>query len=75
MAASAVAMLEVLLEGLQNGTRSWAEWDESLEDTPNRAEVAVSRCEAELERAREQLRTLTRSADADVAPCAELQKA
>ena len=68
MAASAVAWLEVLLEGLKNGTRTWAEWDESLEDGPDRAQVAISRCEAELARARDDLRTLTRSADADEAP-------
>jgi hypothetical protein len=73
MAASAVAMLEVLLEGLKAGTRTWAEWDESLEDTPNRNEIAVSRCEAELARAREDLRALTRSG-AEEAPGAELQK-
>jgi hypothetical protein len=74
MAASAVAWLEVLLEGLKNGTRTWAEWDESLEDGPGRAQVAISRCEAELARARDDLRTLTRSADADEAPGTELRK-
>jgi hypothetical protein len=73
MAASAVAMLEVLLEGLKAGTRTWAEWDESLEDTPNRNEIAISRCEAELARAREDLRALTRSG-AEEAPGTELQK-
>ena len=75
MAASAVAWLEVLLEGLRNGTRTWAEWDESLEDTPDRTQMAISRCEAELARAREDLRALTRSADADEAPGTELHKA
>jgi hypothetical protein len=75
MAASAVAWLEVLLEGLKNGTRTWAEWDESLADTPRRTQIAVSRCEAELARAREQLRAATRSADADKAAGSELQQA
>jgi hypothetical protein len=74
MAASAVAWLEVLLEGLRNGTRTWAEWDESLADTPHRTQVAISRCEAELARAREELRAATRS-DADNAPSTELQEA
>ena len=75
MAASAVAMLEVLLEGLKAGTRSWADWDESLADTPDRTDVAISRCEAELARARAELRALTRSAGADEVPGAELPKA
>jgi len=75
MAAAAVAMLEVLLEGLKAGTRSWADWDESLADTPSRTDVAISRCEAELARARAELRAQTRSVGADEAPGAELQKA
>jgi hypothetical protein len=75
MAASAVAMLEVLLEGLKAGTRSWADWDESLADTPNPTDVAISRCEAELARARAELRALTRSAGADEVPGTELQRA
>ena len=75
MAASAVAMLEVLLEGLRAGTRTWADWDESLEDTPNRTQVAISWCEAELVRAREELRALTRSTGADEAPLNELPQA
>jgi len=75
MAASAVAWLEVLLEGLRNGTRTWAEWDESLADTPHRTQVAISRCEAELARAREELRAATRSADADKEPNTELHNA
>jgi hypothetical protein len=75
MAASAVAMLEVLLEGLKAGTRTWAEWDESLADTPSRTEVAISRCEAELARAREELRALARTAGADEAPGTALQEA
>ena len=75
MAASAVAMLEVLLEGLKAGTRTWAEWDESLADTPDRTEVAISRCEAELARAREELRALTRPEGADKAPATELPEA
>jgi hypothetical protein len=75
MAASAVAILEVLLEGLKAGTRTWAEWDESLADTPNRTEVAIDRCEAELGRAREELRALTRSAGADEPPGTELPRA
>jgi hypothetical protein len=74
-AASAVAWLEVLLEGLKTGTRTWSEWDESLEDTPDRTQVAISRCKAELARAREDLRALTRSADAGKAPGTELQNA
>ena len=56
-AASAVAWLEVLLEGLRNGARTWAEWDESLEGTPDRTEIAINRCEAELARARERAST------------------
>ena len=75
MAASAVAMLEVLLEGLKAGTRSWADWDESLAYTPNRTDVAIGRCEAELARARAELRALTRSAGADGGPGTELQQA
>jgi hypothetical protein len=75
MAASAVAWLEVLLEGLKEGTRTWADWDESLEDTPDRTEVAIERCEAELARARENLRAFTRSADADKGPYTELPRA
>ena len=75
MAASAVAWLEVLLEGLRNGTRTWTEWDESLEEAPDRTQLAISRCEAELARARENLRALTRSADADKAAGTELHKA
>jgi hypothetical protein len=75
VAASAVAWLEVLLEGLKNGTRTWDEWDESLADTPGRTQVAISRCEAELARAREELRAATRSADADKPPSTELQQA
>lgn len=68
MAASAVAWLEVLLEGLQSGTRTWADFDESLEDTPNRTEVAIRRCESELAKARDELRLLTRSEGAGEAP-------
>jgi hypothetical protein len=75
MAASAVAWLEILLEGLKKGTRTWADWDESLEDTPDRTEVAIERCEAELARARENLRASTRSADADNGPYTELPTA
>jgi hypothetical protein len=75
MAASAVAWLEVLLEGLKNGTRAWTEWDESLEDTPDRTEVAIQRCGAELARAREELRALTRSAGPEEAPGTELPTA
>jgi hypothetical protein len=75
MAASAVAMLEVLLEGLKAGTRSWADWDESLADIPNRTDVAIGRCEAELARARAELRALTRSAGADEVPGTELRQA
>jgi hypothetical protein len=61
MAASAVAWLEVLLEGLRNGSRTWADWDEDLEDMPDRTQIAIRRCEAELARAREHLRALTRT--------------
>jgi hypothetical protein len=61
MAASAVAWLEVLLEGLRSGTHSWAAWDASLDDTPDRTEIAISQCEAELARARERLRALNQS--------------
>jgi hypothetical protein len=75
MAASAVAWLEVLLEGLKTGTRTWAEWDESLADTPHRTQIAISGCEAELARARDELRAATRSAEADKPPTTELQKA
>jgi hypothetical protein len=75
VAASAVAWLEVLLEGLKNGTRTWAEWDESLADTPRRTQVAIRRCEAELAIAREGLRAATRSPDADEAPSKELEQA
>jgi hypothetical protein len=75
MAASAVAWLEVLLEGLKNGTRTWDEWDESLVDTPRRTQVAIRRCEAELAIAREGLRAATRSAEADEAPSTELEQA
>jgi hypothetical protein len=62
VAAAEVAWLEVLCQGLKDGTRSWAEWDESLGDMPDRAEVATGRCEAALEQAREELRTLSQSA-------------
>ena len=62
VAAAEVAWLEVLCQGLKDGTRSWAEWDESLGDRPDGAEIAASRCEAALERAREELRALTQSA-------------
>ena len=75
MAASAVAWLEVLLEGLTNGTRAWAEWDESLEDMPDRTELAIKRCETELARAREELRALTRSAVPGEVPGTELRQA
>lgn len=74
-AAAAVAWLEVLLEGLRNGTRTWAEWDESMEDTPDRTEVAIDRCGAALARAREHLRALTRSGEDDEEPPTELQRA
>jgi hypothetical protein len=59
VAAAEVAWLEVLCQGLKDGTRSWAEWDESLGGEPDRAEIAISRCEAALERAHEELRSLT----------------
>jgi hypothetical protein len=65
VAAAEVAWLEVLCQGLKAGTRSWAEWDESLGDVPDLAEVATSRCEAALYQAREELRTLTQSAESD----------
>jgi hypothetical protein len=65
VAAAEVAWLEVLCQGLKDGTRSWAEWDESLGGEPDRAEIAISRCEAALERAREALRALTRSGGSD----------
>ena len=65
VAAAQVAWLEVLCQGLKDGTRSWAEWDESLGDRPDRAEIAVSRCEAALEQAREELRVLTQSAESE----------
>ena len=71
-AASTVAWLEVLLEGLRDGTRTWAEWDESLEDWPDRTEVAINRCETALTRAHEDLRALTRSAETDMASGSEL---
>jgi hypothetical protein len=63
VAAAEVAWLEVLCQGLKDGTRSWAEWDESLGGEPDRAEIAISRCEAALERAREELRSLTQPGD------------
>lgn len=65
VAAAEVAWLEVLCQGLKDGTRSWAEWDESLGGEPDRAEIAISRCEAALERARDELRALTRSGGSD----------
>jgi hypothetical protein len=65
VAAAEVAWLEVLCQGLKDGTRSWAEWDESLGDTPDRTEIAVCRCEAALERAREELRALTQAAESE----------
>jgi|SRR5215472_3665432 len=65
VAAAEVAWLEVLCQGLKYGTRSWAEWDESLGDMPDRAEIAVSRCEAALEQAREELRALTQCDESD----------
>jgi hypothetical protein len=65
VAAAEVAWLEVLCQGLKDGTRSWAEWDESLGGEPDRAEIAISRCEAALERARENLRALTQSGESD----------
>jgi len=54
-----------MCQGLKDGSRSWAEWDESLADRPDRAEIAVSRCEAVLEQAREELRALTQSSDSE----------
>jgi hypothetical protein len=65
VAAAEVAWLEVLCQGLKDGTRSWAEWDESLDGEPGRAEIAIRRCEAALERAREELRALTQPGDSD----------
>jgi hypothetical protein len=65
VAAAEVAWLEVLCQGLKDGTRSWAEWDESLGGEPDRAEIAISRCEAALERARAELRALTQPRDSD----------
>lgn len=65
VAAAEVAWLEVLCQGLKDGTRSWAEWDESLGGESDRAEIAISRCEAALERARQELRALTQSGDSD----------
>ncbi len=74
MAASAVAWLEVLLEGLSSGTKSWAAWDASLDDTPDRTEIAISRCGAELARARERLRALNQSGQTGRAPGTELRR-
>jgi hypothetical protein len=65
VAAAEVAWLEVLCQGLRDGTRSLAEWDESLGDTPDHAEIAISRCEAALEQARAELRALTQSAESE----------
>jgi hypothetical protein len=65
VAAAEVAWLEVLCQGLKDGTRSWAEWDDSLGGEPDRAEIAISRCEAALERARQALRALTQSGESD----------
>jgi hypothetical protein len=65
VAAAEVAWLEVMCRGLKDGTRSWAEWDESLADRRDRAEIAVSRCESALEQAREALRALTQSGDSE----------
>jgi hypothetical protein len=65
VAAAEVAWLEVLCQGLKDGTRSWAEWDDSLGGEPDRTEIAISRCEAALERAREKLRALTQPGDSD----------
>lgn len=65
VAAAEVAWLEVLCQGLKDGTRSWAEWDESLGGEPDRAEIAISRCEAALERAHEALRSLSQPGDGD----------
>jgi hypothetical protein len=61
VAAAEVAWLEVLCQGLKDGTRSSAEWDESLHGIPDGTGVAISRCEAALEQARGELRWLTRS--------------
>ena len=68
VAAAEVAWLEVLCQGLKDGTRSWAEWDESLGDRPDRAEIAISRCEAALEQAREELRALAQSTECESEP-------
>ncbi len=65
VAAAEVAWLEVLCQGLKDGTRSWAEWDDSLGGEPDRAEIAISRCEAALERARDQLRALKQHENGD----------
>jgi hypothetical protein len=65
VAAAEVAWLEVLCQGLKDGTRSWAEWDESLSGEPDRAEIAISRCEEALERAREELRSVSQPRDND----------
>jgi hypothetical protein len=65
VAAAEVAWLEVLCQGLKDGTRSWADWDESLGGEPDRTEIAISRCEVALERAREVLRALTQSGKSD----------
>jgi hypothetical protein len=59
VAAAEVAWLEVLCQGLKDGTRGWAEWDESLDGIPDSTGIAISRCEAALELAREELRWLT----------------
>lgn len=61
VAAAEVAWLEVLCQGLRDGTRSWAEWDESLDGIPDGTQIAISRCEAALDQAREKLRALTQS--------------
>jgi hypothetical protein len=65
VAAAQVAWLEVLCQGLKDGTRSWTEWDELLGAEPDPAEIAIRRCEEALERAREELRALTQSRDSD----------
>lgn len=65
VAAAEVAWLEVLCQGLKDGTRSWAEWDESLGGNPDRAEIAIRRCEAALDRARAELRALTQPGEND----------
>lgn len=65
MAAAEVAWLEVLCQGLKDGTRSWAEWDESLGGRADGTEIAIGRCEAALEQAREELRALTQSGDSE----------